>query len=76
MIWEWTEHCKRQIVERNLSVSMVNETLSAPDTIMDSNAGRKIYQKLFGERLVRVITEGTVIITAYATSKINKYMGG
>ena len=76
MTWKWTEHYKLQLTERSLSQEKVNEALEFPDSIIDGTEGRKIYQKSIGNKLLRVVTEGDLVITAYVTSKTQKYIKG
>jgi len=71
--WIWTDHIKEQIIERELSIELVETTLNEPDEIVEGNLGRQIYHKLIDDKLIRVITDGNVLITVYITDKVRKY---
>ncbi len=68
-------------MERGLSKVQIEETLANPSQLIYSRKGRKIAQKVFGigtfKFLLRVIyvVEGSdfVVISAYRTTKIEKY---
>lgn len=75
MKWKWTDHIMIQLKERKISKELVDATLIAPDKIVEGKHKRKIYQKIKGEKLIRVITEGDTLITVYLTNRIKKYMG-
>ena len=76
MNWKWTDHIKLQLKERKISKELVENTLDNPDNIINGKEGRKIYQKITGDKLIRVVTEKETLITAYLTDKIKKYMEG
>ncbi len=76
MTWQWTNHAIQQLAERSLSRDEVEETLVHPDGIVPGTGERKIYQKIYGDKLLRVVTEDMRIITVYKTSRITKYMEG
>ena len=76
MKWKWTDHIEIQLNERKISRELVETAINNPDKIVDGKKGRKIYQKITGDKLVRVVTEGDNLITVYLTDKVNKYMGG
>ncbi|HGE71227.1 TPA: hypothetical protein ENX78_10355 [Candidatus Poribacteria bacterium] len=71
--WIWTDHIKEQIIERELSIELVETILNEPDEIVEGNLGRQIYHKLIDDKLIRVITDGNVLITVYITDKVRKY---
>ena len=75
MKWKWTDHIEIQLNERKISRELVETAINNPDKIVDGKKGRKIYQKITGDKLVRVVTEGDNLITVYLTDKVNKYMG-
>ena len=62
---------------------MLNETVSSPDQSVEGYGGRTVKQKIYNignkEKLLRVVceTEGkdTIVVTAYLTSQIKKYVG-
>ena len=72
MKWKWTDHVVFQMKERNIQRNYVEKTLSKPDEIVESKNGRKIYQKVFNKRLLRVIVEDNKVITAYFSGGENK----
>ena len=76
MSWQWTDHILLQLKERNLSKTLIEAVLNDPDDKVPSSRNRIIYQKLVDGKLLRVITEGDLLITAYVTDKIGKYTKG
>ena len=76
MDWIWTDHIEKQLTERNISKNLAEFTLNNPDKIVIGSKNRKIYQKIFEKKLIRVVTEGDRLVTVYLTNKINKYMNG
>jgi hypothetical protein len=72
--WKWTDHVISQMKERNVQEDLIERTLDNPDEIVTGNHERKIYQKKFEDKLLRVIVDGDKIITAYFTKKISKYL--
>jgi len=74
--WIWTDHIKEQIIERELSIELVETILNEPDEIVEGNLGRQIYHKLIDDKLIRVITDGNVLITVYIADKVRKYWKG
>ena len=65
-----------QRVERKIPKELIETALSNPDKIIQGKKNRKIYQKMVGDQLMRVISEGDNLITVYVTDKVKKYMGG
>ncbi len=74
--WEWIDHIKDQMVEREITIEMVKNALNNPDEVVTGKQKRVVYQKKIESKLLRVVTEGNRLITVYFTSKINKYMKG
>ena len=74
MNWKWTDHIKLQLKERKISKELVEKALDNPDNIVNGKRGCKIYQKITGDKLIRVVTEKEILITAYLTDKVKKYM--
>ncbi len=72
--WMWSEHIEKQIYERELSRKLILSVVDEPDQIVPGRLGRKVYQKVVGDRLVRVVVDGNVLVTAYPTKRIDKYM--
>ena len=73
MNWRWTDHILLQLKERNLSRELIEDALQYPDEKIPGSRNRMIYQKLVSGKLLRIITEGDLLITAYITDKIGKY---
>ncbi|MBI2583949.1 MAG: DUF4258 domain-containing protein [Candidatus Aenigmarchaeota archaeon] len=71
MKFDYTEHVEEIITERKLSKQIVEDIIKNPDKVIDSRLGRKIAQKVIGNKLLRVIYEeqsnAYIIITAYST---------
>lgn len=76
MGWKWTDHIEMQLVERKIAKELVEIALNNPDKVATGKKNRKIYQKVTGDKLIRVVTEGDSLITVYLTDKVRKYMGG
>ncbi len=72
--WQWTDHIKLQMSARNISKALVDLALNEPDEIVTGIHNREIYQKVIGQKLLRVITQDKKLITVYFTDKIDKYM--
>ncbi len=76
MNWHWTDHIELQLAERKIPKELVETAINNPDKIVEGKKNRKVYQKVIGDKLIRVVTEGGSLITVYLTDKIKKYMGG
>lgn len=76
MNWRFTDHLQMQLNERQIPIEAVLETLEEPDEVVTGKRSRKIYHKLRSGDLMRVVTEGDVVITVYVTSKLKKYYRG
>ena len=71
----------KKIKLRQISSSMLYETLKSPDQIVEGYGGRKVKQKIYNinnkKKLLRIICEkngkDTIVVTAYLTSQIQKY---
>lgn len=73
---KWTDHALRVLIERQIDRKLVEDALKTPDEIVGGKFGRRVYHKLVGRKLLRVIVEGDVVITVYMTDKIHKYWKG
>jgi len=77
----YSEHAKNQLVERKISIQLIEKILLEPQQILEVKSNRKIAHRVFKidnqNFLLRVIFEdyGTrlEVITAYLTTKIDKY---
>ena len=76
MNWNRTPHFIRQLTERNIPEETVKQTLDNPDEIIKGKDDRIIYQKVIGDKLIRIIAEKENFITVYQTNKIDKYLKG
>ena len=74
MNWQWTDHILLQLQERNISKELIEDALNNPDSKTSGTGNRIIYQKLVLGKLLRIVTEGDLLITAYCTDKISKYL--
>jgi hypothetical protein len=73
MNWQWTDHILLQLKERNLSKDAIENALRNPDGKIPGSKNRMVYHKLISGKLLRIITEGDLLITAYITDKVSKY---
>ena len=70
------QHAMDRLRERGISTELVIEAIRNPDKI-DSENERKISQKLNDGKLLRVIyeeDEAIVVVSAYMTSKVSRYL--
>ncbi len=72
-------HALDRLKERDISKELVIEIIRNPDNIDPESERRKIVQKLIKGKLLRVVydeeEESIVVISAYSTSKVLKYLG-
>lgn len=81
----WTSHARNAIVQRNIDVAIVEETIRNPElTALDPPWRAILMRRYFDvdldqEMLMRVVVEEStyerVIITVYRTSQIARYLG-
>ena len=66
---KYSDHAKKQIRERKIPITRVNETVKNPEGKIIGSKNRKLRQRQFGSKILEVITitEGSriTIITAY-----------
>jgi hypothetical protein len=74
MSWRWTDHILLQLKERDISKELIEDALKNPDSKTSGTGNRIIYQKLASGKLLRIVPEGDLLITAYITDKISKYL--
>jgi len=71
-----SKHARENITERKISFGIVKDVLLEPDKVEISKKGRKIAQKAFGNRVLRVIYKETdkayIVVTVYY-SKVGRY---
>lgn len=76
-----SEHAKQEIKRRMIPLKVLKQVLDNPEQIIQEYGNKKAYQSRVkfneGNYLLRVIVDDTkdpsVVITAYRTSKIEKY---
>ena len=72
-----TGHAAEQMVRRQIPADDVRRVLAAPDQVLQVRSGRVVAQGLVGGYLVRVFVDvdrtPAEVVTAYRTSKIEKY---
>lgn len=81
MFFRYSLHALEQIQIRGLNKTVVEEVLNSPDRVITNTEGVDIYQKLVIENnkndlyrvLVNINKQSPMVITAYKTSKVNKY---
>ena len=54
---EVSPHAKERMRRYEISEQLVRRTVDQPDQVLESYAGRKIYQKRIDNRILRVIVE-------------------
>ncbi len=70
------QHAMDRLKERGISIDLVKETIINPGKI-DFENKRKIAHKIVDGKLLRVIyeeDEAIVVISAYRTSQVDKYL--
>jgi len=72
-----TEHALGQMAKRQIMAADVSRVLATPDQVLEVRAGRIVAQGMAGEYLLRVFVDvdrtPSEVVTAYRTSKIEKY---
>ena len=72
-----TEHAAGQMARRQLSEADVRRVLPEPEEVLPVRPGRVVAQGLIGTHLIRVFVDvdrtPAEVVTAYQTSKIEKY---
>ena len=72
-----TEHALGQMAKRQVTAADVNRVLTSPEQVLEVRAGRVVAQAVAGEYLLRVFVDvdrdPAEVVTAYRTSKIEKY---
>lgn len=76
MEFDYTDHAEENIQERKLSKKVVEDAIINPEKVIEGRIGRRISQKIVGNKLLKVIYEheGNIykIVTAYYT-KLERY---
>jgi len=72
-----TEHAADQLAKRGLSEDTIRRVLAAPQQTLPVRAGRVVVQSIDGNYLIRVFVDidrtPPEVVTAYRSSKIDKY---
>ena len=65
----FSDHARKKLKSRGISQKRATETVNNPDEIVSSFKSRRLRQKTFGDKILRVITitEGSriTIVTGY-----------
>jgi len=73
-----TKHALERIKSRNISFVEIREAVMRPDVTFKDKYGNTIAQKQSNDKILRVVyrkkENDIIIITAYKTSKIRKYL--
>lgn len=82
----WTQHALQSLAAREIAREEADSALDAPDLIVPGQPPRQIFMRRYQDAvlqrdmLLRVVVEETVdervVITAYKTSQIVKYLEG
>lgn len=74
----YTGYAEETLKDREISKNEVEFALLNPEEIVEGKKGRKIANKIFGNKLLRVVFEveakDYIVITAYYT-KLERYIG-
>jgi hypothetical protein len=74
---KFTKHALQRIKKRKISKDEILKTINNPDLLKKDLYGNSVAQKMIERRLLRVFyfSEGDakIVITAYKTSKTEKY---
>jgi hypothetical protein len=82
MDFQLSQHAREEIERRQIPIDFLDSVLNEPEQIVEGRAGKSVYQSRidFGDGtifLLRVIVahdvEPPLVVTAYRTSKIEKY---
>ncbi|HOW19356.1 MAG TPA: DUF4258 domain-containing protein [Phycisphaerae bacterium] len=72
-----TEHAAGRMSRRQISEAQVRAMLAAPDEVLPVRPGRVVVHGMIGAYLLRVFVdvdrEPAEVVTAYRTSRIDKY---
>ncbi|MCQ3923410.1 MAG: hypothetical protein DPW12_04280 [Rhodocyclaceae bacterium] len=79
-----SEHAEAEMARRQIPLAWVESTMRSPEQVVQGTLNRKVYQSRIESDgrtyLVRLVVEDwrepPVIVTAYRTSKIEKYWRG
>ncbi len=74
---KFTKHALHRIKKRKISKDEILDTINNPDLLKKDLYGNSVAQKIIERRLLRVFYfsdgDAKIVITAYKTSKTEKY---
>ncbi len=72
-----SDHAAGQMAKREIAEADVRRVLVLPDEVLEERRGRVVAQAILGRHLLRVFVDvdrhPPEVVTAYLTSKIDKY---
>jgi hypothetical protein len=78
--YQISEHAREEARRRGIPIELIQQVMASPGQIIDAHSGRKVYQAkiemdgaLYLLRVIVELSDPLSIITAYRTSKIEKY---
>jgi len=77
----FSKHALERLSSRGIPKSLVMEAIESPDSVIQETECKQVYHKIFQEgssmKMLRVFVNNckdpSLIITAYITSKVEKY---
>ena len=77
----YSKHALERLSSRGISKSLVAQTIESPDSVINQTECKQVYHKVFQEgrnmKMLRVFVnhckDPILVITAYKTTKIDKY---
>lgn len=82
----WTAHARDNVADRGIDRSEAEQAVTHPEMVRPGQPGRQVFMRRYfdkplgQEMLLRVIIEETeaelVVVTAYKTSQVDKYLKG
>jgi hypothetical protein len=80
VVYHISNHAREEMARRKIPADIVELVMAAPQQIIDTHNERKVYQskmtidgKLYLVRIIVELSDPLTIVTAYRTSKIDKY---
>lgn len=81
MDFSLSAHAKERIRDRGLDLQTISLIIKHPDAVQKESDCKQIFQKIIGEKgskylyriFVNICKQPPLVITAYKTSKIDKY---
>lgn len=82
----WSDHALRSIASREIDREEAERTLAEPESVAPGGPSRQVLMRRYfdealrQEMLLRIVVEdttsGRIVVTAYRTSRIEKYLKG